>query len=241
LDAATERGVEVVEGGLHSIVGVRKVEAVMSHEGLHPCDSVAILPRRAPSLPEVTCQKGRNGGALVDKSMRTSTSGIFAAGDCAELRLGSGSITLLLHSSAVVMGRTAGRNSAGGRIAEAGVAGSFGFKVFGVEICAAGITAKEGLAVGLDAIEVEDEGGGTSANARPLAASIVVDRESQRVYGMQLVGDGSLGLSSYISAVVGSHARLEEVADQEVAYNPLTDDKALPIRLTAGRIMKQLK
>ena len=242
LDAATERGVEVVEGGLHSVVGVRKVEAVMSPAGLHPCDAVAILPRRSPSLPEVACQRGQSGGALVDRSMRTSADGVYAAGDCAELGVGSGSISLLLQSSAAVMGRTAGRNSAGGRIAEAGVAGSFGFKVFGVEICAAGITAKEGVALGIDAIEVEDEGGGrNSADAKPFAASMVFERKSQRVYGIQLAGEGSLDLSSYISTIVASRASLEEVASQEAAYNPLADDKALPIRLTAGRIMKRVR
>ncbi len=242
--AAASHGVEVVDGGVQTIVGMNRVEAVISRDGVRPFDAVAILPRGSPSLPDIGCQKGSHGGAIVDRSMRTSSSGVFAAGDCAELRLGTGSIPLRLHSSALVMGRTAGRNAAGGGLAEAGLAGSFAFNAFGTEVCVAGIDVPEGRMVGLDLAEMEDEeerGGGGEASEGVFVASMVFERDSHRVYGVQAAGAGSLSLSSYISAVVASHSRLEDILYQESPYLPLLEEEASPICLTAGRFLTRLR
>jgi pyruvate/2-oxoglutarate dehydrogenase complex dihydrolipoamide dehydrogenase (E3) component len=242
--AAASHGVEVVDGGVQAIVGMNRVEAVISRDEVRPCDAVAILPSGTPSLPDVGCQKGSHGGAIVDRSMRTSSKGVFAAGDCAELRLGTGSVPLRLHSSALVMGRTAGRNSAGGGLAEAGLAGSFALEVFGTELCVAGIDVTEGRAVGLNLTEMEDdyEDGKDGASSEGVRlASMVFERDSHRVYGIQAAGAGSLSLSSQISAVVSSHARLEDIFYQESPYLPLAGREASPICLTAGRFLKRLR
>jgi NADPH-dependent 2,4-dienoyl-CoA reductase/sulfur reductase-like enzyme len=243
-EAAASHGVEVVDGGVRTIVGMNRVEAVISRDGVRPCDAVAILPRSSPSLPDVGCQTGINGGAIVDRSMRTSSKGVFAAGDCAELRLGTGSIPLRLHSSALVMGRTAGGNAARGGLAEAGLAGSFALDVFGTEVCMAGIDVTEGRAVGLGLIEMEDEDeantdGGTSEGA--FRASMVFERDSHRVYGIQAAGRGALSLSGYVSAIVSSHASLEEIFHQESPYRPLSDKGSSPICLTAGRFLERVR
>jgi hypothetical protein len=45
-----------------AIVGVDRVEAVMSAGEVHPCDGAVILPRSLPCLPSVDCVKGEHGG-----------------------------------------------------------------------------------------------------------------------------------------------------------------------------------
>ena len=53
-------------------------------------------------------------GILIDRFMRTSCEGLYAAGDCARIRAsGSGSLAPGLWASARYMGRTAGNNIAG--------------------------------------------------------------------------------------------------------------------------------
>jgi NADPH-dependent 2,4-dienoyl-CoA reductase/sulfur reductase-like enzyme len=194
-------------------------------------------------MPEVDCAMGGQGGAVVDGSMRTSTDGVFAAGDCAELRVGTGSVPFRLRSSALVMGRTAGRNAVGGGLAEAGLAGSLALDVFGTELCTAGMGAAEGRALGLDLIEMEDDGAAGS-DATPegvFRASMVFERGSHRIYGVEVSGTGALSLSSYLSAVVSSRSRLEDVFYQESLYLPLLDEDASPICLTAGKFLARLR
>ena len=235
--ASISHGVAVVEGGLRSITGLNRVEAVVSSDSVTPCDAVAILPRSVPSLPAVPCRTGAGGGAMVDRAMRTSVPGIFAAGDCAEPRVGTGSIPFRLRSAALVMGRTAGRNAAGGRPSEAGLAGALGLRVFETELFAAGISYREGLSVGLDLVEMEDA---TDPSESAVTSSIVFERSSHRIYGAQATGPGALSLSDYLSSAVSSHTRLEEIVDQESPY-PQLGHSPSPIRLTAGEFLKRLK
>ena len=87
--AAMLHGVELLGSEVDAIVGTGRVEAVISSDKVYPCDGVVVLPRSVPALPETGCSMGSHGGSLVDRWMRTSSRGVFAAGDCAELRLGS--------------------------------------------------------------------------------------------------------------------------------------------------------
>jgi CoA-dependent NAD(P)H sulfur oxidoreductase len=242
--AATACGIEVVYSDAKAIVGMKHVEGVIAQGVVHPCDAVAVIPRSVASLPEIDLQMGRYGGAIVDASMRTSSKGIFAAGDCAEVRLGSGSLPFRLHSSALVMGRTAGRNAVGGAPVEAGLSGSVSFAVFGTELTMAGIGVSEGRAIGLDLMEMEDEGEsltGASSGDRALCLSMTFEKETHRVYGIQAAGKGALALSSYLTTAVSSHLRLEDLAYQESPYVPPIDTGTFPICLTAGRFITRLR
>ena len=233
-ESAAAHGVEVVDAGVQAIVGMKRVEAVISRDVVRACDAVVVLPRSAPSLPDVDCRRGTHGGAIVDRSMRSSSRGLFAAGDCAELRLGTGSVPMRYQSSAKVMGETAGRNAAGGGLAEAGLSGSLALEVFGTQLCVAGLDIAEGRAIGLELDQMEDDGGS-------FRTSMAFERGSHRVFGVQAEGEGALSLSVYISAVVSSHATLEQVAHLESPLPPLSDGRAPPIRLTAGRFLSRLR
>src|SRR5208283_2709552 len=153
-ESAASRGARILLQPVDAIVGVNRVEAVVSSGEVHPCDGAVILPRTVPLLPSLDCAKGDHGGALVDGSMRTSIAGVFAAGDCAELRCGSASLPSRLHSSSLAMGEVAGIN-AGGRAARASMSRCMAMDVFGVEMCVAGLDADGARRAGLDAVEFE--------------------------------------------------------------------------------------
>jgi pyruvate/2-oxoglutarate dehydrogenase complex dihydrolipoamide dehydrogenase (E3) component len=228
---------------IDAIVGTRRVEAVISAGMVYPCDGVVVLPRSSPLLPEVDCLLGDHGGVLVDRSMRTSSKDIFAAGDCAELRLGSASLPSRLHSSSRVMGEVAGLNAAGGT-ARADLAGSMALDVFGVQVCAAGIDVEEGVRAGLDVARAdsEDEGGrGDGVLAADIYASVVYDRSTRRVHGIQVAGPGALSLSEYASLAVSSGAGLEALAYHESPYLPNFNEDKSPIALTASKVLARVQ
>jgi NADPH-dependent 2,4-dienoyl-CoA reductase/sulfur reductase-like enzyme len=240
--AASARGVELLNTDIDAIVGTGRVEAVISAGRVYPCDGVVVLPGSSPLLPQVDCLVGDHGGVLVDRSMRASSKDIFAAGDCAELRLGSTSLPSRLHSSSRLMGEVAGLNAAG-RAVRANLAGSMALDLFGVEVCTAGINLEEGVRAGLDVARAdsEDERRDCLFGGGDVCTSIVYSRSTRRVHGMQAAGPGALSLSEYASLAVSSGAVLEDLAYHESPYLPNINKDISPIALTAGKALAQVQ
>jgi NADPH-dependent 2,4-dienoyl-CoA reductase/sulfur reductase-like enzyme len=244
--AALVHGVELLNTDIDAIVGTRRVEAVISAGMVYPCDGVVVLPRSSPLLPEVDCLLGGHGGVLVDRSMRTSSKDVFAAGDCAELRLGSASLPSKLHSSSRVMGEVAGLNAAGGA-ARADLACSMAVDVFGLQVCTAGIDVEEGIRAGLDVARADSEDEGMRRRGEDgmldadTYASIVYDRSTLRVHGIQVAGPGTLSLSEYASLAVSSGAGLEALAYHDSPYLPNFNKDKSPIALTAGKVLAHVQ
>jgi NADPH-dependent 2,4-dienoyl-CoA reductase/sulfur reductase-like enzyme len=234
-ESASSVGARLLFQPLDAIVGLDRVEAVMSAGEVHPCDGAVILPRSLPCLPSVDCTKGDHGGAVVDDSMRTTSPVVFAAGDCAEIRCGSGSLPSRFHSSSLAMGEIAGVNAAGGA-ARASMSRCLALDLFGVEVCVAGLDADGARSAGLDAVEFNALG----EKGEP-DASLVYDRVTLRLYGVQLAGRGALALSDYISLAVASGASLGDLAYQESPYLPSFNRDRSPISLTAGRALARAR
>jgi NADPH-dependent 2,4-dienoyl-CoA reductase/sulfur reductase-like enzyme len=240
--AASARGVELLDADIDAIVGTGRVEAVIYAGGVRACDGVVVLPGSSPLLPQVDCLVGDHGGVLVDRSMRTSSKDIFAAGDCAELRLGSTSLPSRLHSSSRVMGEVAGLNAAGGTV-RANLAGSMALDLFGVEVCTAGIEVEEGVRAGLDVARADSEGEMRDGlfGGGDVCTSIVYGRSTRRVHGIQVAGPGALSLSEYASLAVSSGAVLEDLAYHESPYLPNFNKDKSPISLTAGKALSHVQ
>jgi pyruvate/2-oxoglutarate dehydrogenase complex dihydrolipoamide dehydrogenase (E3) component len=179
--------------------------------------------------------RGDHGGVVVDESMRTSHKDVYAAGDCAELRCGSGSLPSRLHSSSLAMGEAAGTNAAGGT-AIASLSRCIALDLFGVELCVAGIDADGARRLGQDVVEFESEG-----EKEDLTISLAYDRVTHRLFGVQMVGRGALLLSDYVSFAVSSRARLDDLAYHECPYVPHLNRDRSPISLTAGRALARAR
>ena len=236
--ASLEKGVALVDGGVEAILGVRRAEAVFSRGVVHPCDCVVIIPRAVPSMPKVECERGANGGALVDPRMQTSLPSVFAAGDAAELRFKSGSIQARLYSAARTGGEVAGVNASGGS-ALAAFSWPIQQEYFGVECCAAGINQSEALDVGLESARVDDSFPCTDPafGEDRLAVSIVYDVRTNQVYGLRLAGRGAFAWSNAASFVVALGLTVEQLQRIESPYTPGLNTGLSPIGLTAGKIL----
>lgn len=228
---AASRDVSLVEGEIDSILGVDKVEAVLSEGTVRACDAVVLAPHSFPAFPEVACARGQGGGILVDESMATDLEGIFAAGDCAELKFKSGSVPTTSHSSSRLGGEVAGTNAAGGQ-ARASLSCAYEQTFFGMEFCSAGLGLAEAAAMGLDAaaetrVSREREG--------ETIVSMVYDTATHQVYGLLVAGRRALALSSAASLIVALGLTTEQVLYSEFPFSPGLDDVS-PIALTARKI-----
>ena len=233
-----DRHIALVDGSVDSILGVKAVEAVSSEGAVQTCDGVVVIPRGVPSVPTVECEKGPSGGLLVDSAMSTSLSGVYAAGDSAEIRFKSGSVAARLFSTSRMGGEVAGVNAAGGK-ASASPSWAVEQTYFGLEFCSAGLTEAEAVAMGLEAATVDGASrvrqGGTWS-ARETLVSLVYDTGTHQVYGLQVAGWRASALSSAASMIVSLGLTVEQLVHLESPYSPGSSYEVSPIALTAGKV-----
>ncbi len=232
-------GVTLLDDSIDSILGVERAEAVVSSGSVRTCDGVVVIPRSVPFVPAVDCEKGPNGGLLVDASMSTSVPGVFAAGDSAEFRFKSGSVPARLHSTSRMGGEVAGVNAAGGS-AVAAPSWAVEQVYFGLEFCSAGLTEEEAKAMGLQAAtqtaEARDPRLGEKAET---FVSLVYDRETHQVYGVQVAGWRASSLSSAASIIVSLGLKAEQLLYVESPFVAGSTYEFSPIALTAGKILEE--
>jgi 3-phenylpropionate/trans-cinnamate dioxygenase ferredoxin reductase component len=202
--AARDLGVALAESRVEKVAGMGRAEAVLARGKVYPCDGVVVVPGLQPSLPPSNLTRGRWGGVVVDGSMRSSGQNVFAAGDCAEFRTGSSTLPAMFESTASAMGRIAGANSAGRRTASS-VTNSYSGELFGVEVCAAGITLAEASACELGVTE-------TSRSADGAACSLLVENGSSVIRGVRVAGTGARRLAGLASLAVASALDLKQLA-----------------------------
>jgi len=194
------QGVEVVTGKPVAFEGGRRVEAVVVEsrggEERYPCD-VALLGIGV--RPEISLAQmagvvlGATGAIATDSRMRTNLPGVYAAGDCAEtFHLISGEPAYVpLGSTANKQGRVAGANAAGGEATFGGVVGTMVVRAFDLAVARAGLTAAQarglGYAVRAPMIEAMDSSH-YFPGAAPIHVKLVVDEETGRLLGGQIVG-----------------------------------------------------
>ncbi len=232
--------VSLVDGRVESILGLGKAEAVVSAGSVTNCDGVVIIPRSVPSVPIVECERGPQGGILVDTAMSTSLDNVFAAGDSTEIRHKSGSVAARLYSTSRMSGDVAGTNAAGGN-ARASPSWAVEQEYFGVELCSAGLREDEALAMGLKA---SSEAGifraqGPSSSSKEILVSLVYDVETHEVYGMQLSGWRASAYSNEASLIVSLGLTVEQLTNMESPYLPGSSYESSPIGLTARRITSE--
>jgi NADPH-dependent 2,4-dienoyl-CoA reductase/sulfur reductase-like enzyme len=231
----------LVDGPVDSILGVASAEAIVSNGSVRTCDAVVVVPGSVPSFPAVDCLRGRGGGLLVDSSMSTTLSNVFAAGDSAEIKFKSGSVPARLFSTSRMGGEVAGANAAGGREV-ASPSWAVEQTCFGLELCSAGLNVEEATAMGLDAATETGKSGDArfgSEARRETFVSMVYDAGTHQVYGLQIAGWRASALSSAASLIVSLGLTVEQLLHVESPYSPGVSHEDSPIALTAGKIRKQ--
>ncbi|MBF0302730.1 MAG: FAD-dependent oxidoreductase [Desulfamplus sp.] len=212
-------------------------DIVIVASGVKPCSQLAV---------EAGLETGISGEISVDKALQTSDDNIYAAGDCADaFHVVTGTkcwIPLALRANRA--GWAVADNVCGIETFLPGVAGTAVFKVFELQVARTGLTVKEALNSGFDAVEVVIQTR-SKAHAHPGSQTIHVaisgDKKTGRLIGVQMVGKD--GVAHRINAAaVALHAKMTvaDFAQTDLAYAPPFGPVWDPLLTAANQLLKKL-
>ena len=185
---------------------------------------------------------GARGAIRVDHRQRTSREGIYAAGDCADVRhrVTGERVHVALGTVANKTGRVAGANLGGGYASFPGVLGTAVTRVCDIEIARTGLTEREAAAAGIAC--VVGRVGATSRagyfpGAEPLHAKVLVEQGSGRLIGGQLVGADRAGKRiDTLATAISAGMTAAEFVDLDLAYAPSVSTVWDPFQVAARAV-----
>ncbi len=189
---------------------------------------------------------GPHDAIAVDRQMRTSDPGMYAAGDCADaFHVVSGQrvwIPLALRANRA--GWAVADHLCGKAVELAGVAGTAVFKVFDLQVARTGLTFSEAKHAGFDPATVTI-GTRSRAHAHPgstvIQVHMVGDKQSGLLLGTQMVGRE--GVAHRINAAaVALHAKMSvaQFIQCDLAYAPPFGPVWDPLLVAANQLIKAL-
>jgi NADPH-dependent 2,4-dienoyl-CoA reductase/sulfur reductase-like enzyme len=184
---------------------------------------------------------GEAGGIIVDARLRTDTPHVWAAGDCVESRhrITGRSVVVALGTHANKQGRVAGTNIAGGHAAFGGVLGTAITRFQDVEISCTGLTEREAVVAGFDAIGVTTEASSRAhyyPGAQLMKIKIVAERTTGRLLGAQIVGgDNAAKRIDVLATALWNDMTVAEVGGMDLSYAPPFSPVWDPVLLAAGK------
>jgi len=254
-EVLTRGGVEVLTGA--AVSGVERgadgaLEAVLAGELRVEADLLVLALGVAPAtdlVADLDLPRSARGALRPDPQGRLRD-GLWAAGDCCEVRhrLTGEWIYLPLGTHANKMGRVTGDAIGGGELAFPGVLGTaitrFAAGPAYVEVARTGLGLAEARRAGLDVLEVTTEGttaSGYHPEAQPLALSMVGERGSGRLLGAEVVGGrGAAKRIDTVAMALWQGARVADLAWADLAYAPPFATAWEFVSLAARRLAERL-
>jgi NADH oxidase (H2O2-forming) len=190
---------------------------------------------------------GTTGAIKTNSRMETNIEDIFAAGDCAEVP------NLITHKPscsqlgtiAVRQGKVAGTNAGGGYALFEGVLASAVTRLFNTEVGSTGLTVNAAKKA-----RIETVAGTISSKtradyfpgAKPIRIKLVVEKESQRIIGAQIIGGEEVTQRvNALSFAIQKHMTVRELAKADTAYAPPLCETWEPIVLAAEIALRKLR
>lgn len=175
---------------------------------------------------EAGAEIGPTGGIVVDPRLATNVPGIRAVGDCIESRhaVTGKPLALPLGSVANRQGRTLANILAGREDSFPPLAGSIAVKVFDWNVASTGCTASAAAEAGMNCRSIW-----VSAldrphywpDSHPIHLTLVYDRQSRRVLGVQGAGPGEVAKRiDTATQVILREGTIEDLTHLEHAYAP---------------------
>jgi NADPH-dependent 2,4-dienoyl-CoA reductase/sulfur reductase-like enzyme len=210
---------------------------------------VAVGVRPDTALAETAgVQLGVRGAVRVDRRMRTTVDGVYAAGDCAETwhRLLQRPAYLPLGTTAHKQGRVAGENAAGGDRTFAGTLGTQVVKIFDLAVARTGFRDQEARDAGYDPLTVEtaaDDHKAYYPGATRMRLRVTGDRRDGRLLGAQILGSARAQVAKRIdvyAAAIAARLTVDEVTDLDLSYTPPFSAPWDPVQAAATAWTRQL-
>jgi NADPH-dependent 2,4-dienoyl-CoA reductase/sulfur reductase-like enzyme len=169
---------------------------------------------------------GRTGAIEVNDHMETNFAGIYAAGNCAETKhiVSERNVLVALGTVAAKQGRVAGENIAGRKARFLGVVGTCVVKVFDLAIAFTGLTRRAAEQLGYKVITAKVTDHSITQyypGGDPITIKIVIDRESRRLLGAQMVGKSDVAKRvDIIATVLANRMTIDDAAQLDLSYTP---------------------
>jgi NADH oxidase (H2O2-forming) len=179
--------------------------------------------------------------------METNIKDVYAIGDCAEAPhiVTQKPVCPQLGTIAVRQGKVAGINAAGGYALFTGVLGSAVTRLFETDVGVTGLTETSAQKAKIDTVT------GTIASktkadyypgALPIKVKLVVEKESQRIIGAQIIGGEEVTQRiNAISFAIQKQMTVRELAKADTAYAPPLCETWEPLVLAAEMVLMKLR
>jgi len=245
-----KKGLKIIVGkGVDEILGTEKVTGVLVAGEQIPADLVVVATgiRTDVELAQnAGIVIGETRGIKTNMMMETNVKDVYAAGDCAE------SVSLITHrptlsqlgTTAVRQAKVAGTNAAGGYAIFPGCLGSAVTRLFDFEVGATGLTEFMAGRAGIKTVA-----GTISSKTRaeyfpgalPVRVKIVVEKETERVIGGQIIGGEEVTQRiNALSFAIQKEMTVRELAKADTCYAPPVNETWEPMILAAEMALRKL-
>ena len=246
-----EKGMYILtEKAVEEFLGGDKVTAIMAGgEKIEADVFISAFGVRANTMlaAESGITLGETRAIKTNGRMETNVKDVYAAGDCAE---GPSIIThnpmcAQLGTTAVRQGKVAGTNAGGGYALFPGVLASAVTRLFDTEAGVTGLTEATAQRARIEVVT-----GAISSktkadyypNALPIKVKLVVEKESQRIVGAQIVGGEEVTQRiNALSFAIQKGMTVRELAKADTAYAPPLNETWEPMVLAAEMVLMKLR
>ena len=179
--------------------------------------------------------------------METNIKDIYAVGDCAESPhiITQKPTAAQFGTVAVRQGKVAGINAAGGYALFTGVLGSAVSRLFDTDVGVTGLTETAAKRAGIETITgtiTSKTKADYYPGALPIKVKLVVEKESQRVVGAQIIGGEEVTQRiNAISFAIQKQMTARELAKADTAYAPPVCETWEPLVLAAEMVLMKLR
>jgi NADH oxidase (H2O2-forming) len=246
-----EKGMRILTGkAVEEFLGEDKVTAIMAGgEKIEADLFISAFGVRANTKLAVDAgiPLGETRAIKTNMRMETEVKDVYAIGDCAEAPniITQKQTCAQLGTIAVRQGKVAGINAAGDYAQFPGVIASAVTRLFETE---AGVTGLTEAAAARARIEVVT--GAISSktaadyypSAKPIKVKLVVEKESQRIIGAQIVGGEEVTQRiNALSFAIQKQMTVRELAKADTAYAPPLNETWEPMVLAAEMVLMKLR
>ena len=245
-----QKGLRIIVGhGADELLGKDKITGISVAGETIPADLVVVatgVRANVELAKNAGIALGQTRAIKANARMQTNVKDVYAAGDCAE------SIHMVtkrpalpqLGTTAVKQAKVAGVNAAGGYAVFPGVLGSAVTKLFDIEIGVTGLNeffaGRAGLKTVAGTISSKTKAD-YYPGALPIRIKIVVEKESERVIGGQIIGGEAVTQRvNALSFAIQKQMTVRELAKADTAYAPPVNETWEPMILAAEIAIRKL-
>ncbi|HKZ88057.1 MAG TPA: FAD-dependent oxidoreductase [Candidatus Bathyarchaeia archaeon] len=247
----TEKGMTILTGkGVEEFLGDDKVTAVMAGGQKIEADLfVSAFGVRANTKLAVDAgiPLGESRAIKTNARMETDVKDVYAVGDCAEAPnlITHKPMCAQLGTIAVRQGKVAGANAGGDYSQFTGVLASAVTRLFEIEAGNTGLTETSAVRNRMEVVT-----GAISSktkadyypSAKPIKVKLVVEKESQRIVGAQIIGGEEVTQRiNAISFAIQKQMTVRELAKVDTAYAPPLCETWEPMVLAAEMVLMKLR